>query len=143
MALRTLSLICLLACFALSGCGRDTPQAALEKAVSLLQENLEAKRTSEVLDQLHPQFSAQNEYDRVWAQRTMALMFLRHKHVQIIALGKQSRIDPTYQDKGHTQAEVTMAGAEGLIPDSARHYRVNLEWWLEDGEWKLARLNWK
>ena len=70
-------------------------------------------------------------------------MFLRHKNVQIIALGKQSRIDPTYKDKGHTEAEVTMAGAEGLIPDSARHYSVNLEWWLEDDEWKLARLNWK
>ena len=61
MALRTLSLICLFACVALSGCGRDTPQAALEKAVNQLQENLEAKRTGEVLDQLHPQFEAQNQ----------------------------------------------------------------------------------
>lgn len=143
MALRALSLICLMTCLVLSGCGRDSPLTALEKAVNQLQENLEAKRTGDVLDQLHNQFSANQQYDRDWAKRTMALMFLRHKHVQIIALGKQSRIDPTYQDKGHTEAEVTMAGAEGLIPDSARHYRVTLEWWLEDGEWKLARLNWK
>lgn len=143
MALRALSLICLMTCLALSGCGRDTPLTALEKAVNQLQENLEAKRTSEVLDQLHPQFSAKNEYDRVWAQRTMALMFLRHKNVQVIALGKQSQIDPTFKDKGHTEAEVTLTGAEGLIPDSARQYSVNLEWWLEDGEWKLARMSWK
>ena len=36
-----------------------------------------------------------------------------------------------------------LTGAEGLIPDSARHYSVTLEWWLEDGEWKLARLGWE
>ena len=39
--------------------------------------------------------------------------------------------------------ELALTGAEGLIPDSARHYSVRLEWWLEDGEWQLARLNWE
>ena len=36
-----------------------------------------------------------------------------------------------------------LTGAEGLIPDSARLYDVKLEWWLDDGEWKLARLDWE
>ena len=38
---------------------------------------------------------------------------------------------------------VTLTGAEGLLPDSASHYQVKLEWWLEDGQWQLARLNWE
>jgi hypothetical protein len=63
--------------------------------------------------------------------------------VRVIAIGTSSEVDPTYSEKGHTRAEVAMTGAEGLIPDSARHYSVKLEWWLEDGEWKLARLNWE
>ena len=95
------------------------------------------------MEQLHLQFSAQQQYDRTWAQRTMALLFLRHKQVRVMAIGTRSEIDPTYSNRGHTRAEVALTGAEGLIPDSARHYSVRLEWWLEDGEWRLARLNWE
>ena len=127
----------------LTGCTPSDPQAALEAAVQQLQDNIEAKRNDEVLDQLHPQFSAQQQYDREWARRTMALLFLRHKQVRVLAIGTSSEIDPTYSDKGHTGTELALTGAEGLIPDSARHYSVKLEWWLEEGEWKLARLNWE
>ncbi|MFZ3152527.1 MAG: hypothetical protein WA145_01725 [Pseudomonas sp.] len=131
-------------CALLSGCGaKDDPQAALEAAVQQLQDNLEAKQNSAVLDQLHPQFSAQQEFDREWAQRTMLLLFMRHKHVKVLALSKNSYLDPTYRDRGQTEALIALAGAEGLIPDSARHYRVKLEWWREGDKWKLARLSWE
>ena len=143
MPLRQLVWVLLLVLSSLSACSRDTPEAALEKAVVLLQENLESKSSSAVLEQLHGQFAAQGQYDRDWAKRTMTLLFLRHKSVQVIALSKHSEIDPIYRDKGHSRAQIAMTGAEGLIPDSARHYSVDLEWWLEDGEWRLARLDWK
>lgn len=133
----------LLVCVLLAGCARDDPQAALEAAVQQLQDNLEGKRTDRVLEQLHPQFSAQQQYDRDWAHRTMALLFLRHKQVRIIAIGTRSELDATYSGRGQTRAEVALTGAEGLIPDSARHYSVKLEWWLEGGEWRLARLEWE
>lgn len=127
----------------LAGCGaKDTPQAALEKAVLQLQDDLEAKKTSTVMDLLHAEFTAQKQFDRDWAKRTMTLLFLRHKNVKVIALSKDSRVDPTYSSKGYTEAQVAMTGAESLIPDSARHYSVKLEWWRDDDEWKLARLSW-
>ena len=65
------------------------------------------------------------------------------KHIKVLALGKNSWIDAAISSKGHTEAQVALTGAEGLIPDSARHYSVKLEWWLDDGEWKLARLDWE
>lgn len=143
MPSRRIALPLLLLCGLLAGCGRDDPQAALEQAVQQLQDNLEAKRNDQVLEQLHPQFSAQQQYDRDWAQRTMALLFLRHKQVRIIAIGTRSELDPTYSGRGHTRAEVALTGAEGLIPDSARHYSVRLEWWQEGDDWLLARLSWE
>jgi hypothetical protein len=128
----------------LVGCGgRDDPQAALEAAVQQLQDNIEAKSTSAVLEQLHGDFLARQTLDREWAKRTMTLLFLRHKHIKVLALGKNSWIDAAISSKGHTEAQVALTGAEGLIPDSARHYSVKLEWWLDDGEWKLARLDWE
>jgi hypothetical protein len=128
----------------LGGCGgKDDPQAALEAAVQQLQDNIEAKDTGAVMTQLHPEFLARQELDREWAKRTMTLLFLRHKNIQVIALGKNSWIDAAIGSKGHTEAQVGLSGAEGLIPDSARHYAVQLEWWLEGDEWKLARLSWE
>lgn len=127
----------------LGGCSKSDPQAALEAAVQELQDNLEAKDTSAVLEQLHPQLGAQQQFDRDWAQRTMMLLFLRHKQVKVLALSKSSSIDPTYSNKGYTDAQVALTGAEGLIPDSARHYSVKLEWWLEGDQWQLARLSWE
>ena len=143
MPAKRIALPFLLICALLGGCTKSDPQAALEAAVQQLQDNLEAKDTSAVLEQLHPQFRAQQQYDRQWAQRTMALLFLRHKQVKVLALSKSSSLDATYSNKGHTQAEIALTGAESLIPDSASHYSVKLEWWLEDDEWKLARLDWE
>ena len=128
----------------LGGCGgKDVPQAALEAAVQQLQDNIEAKSTAAVLEQLHGDFLARQELDREWAKRTMTLLFLRHKNIKVIALGKNSWIDAAISSKGYTEAQVGLNGAEGLIPDSARHYSVKLEWWLDGSEWKLARLDWE
>ena len=144
MSARKFALPLLLFFFFLAGCGgKDDPQAALDAAVQRLQDNLQEKNTGAVLEQLHPTFVAQQQFDRDWAKRTMTLLFLRHKNVQVIALSKNSWLDPTYSEKGHTEAQMALTGAEGLIPDSARHYAVKLEWWLEGGEWKLARLAWE
>ena len=143
MPVRRFTLALLLIVPLLSSCGRNDPQAALEAAVQQLQDNIEAKRSSAVLEQLHAQFRAEQEYDREWAKRTMLGLFMRHQNVGVIAFSKRSQIDPTYPEKGHTEAEIALTGAAGLIPDNAAHYRLKLEWWLEDGEWQLARLNWQ
>ncbi|MCW3149347.1 hypothetical protein N8H22_12150 [Stutzerimonas stutzeri] len=142
MPLRKLAtLACLLCSLLLGGC-TEQPQAALEAAVQQLQDSLEGKRTATLMELLHPDFRAQQQHDRDWARRTAALMFLRHRNVGVLALGQRSWIDPTYPDRGHTEAQVALTGAEGLLPQQAAHYSVRLEWWREGDDWRLARLDW-
>lgn len=144
MPTRLFALAFVMMCSLLTGCGaKNDPLAELEAAVEQLQSNLEGKKNSAVLEQLHPEFSAQNEFDREWAQRTMLLLFMRHKNIKVLALSKHSDLDASYRDKGYTEAQVALTGAEGLIPDSARHYSVKLEWWRDADEWRLARLTWQ
>jgi len=128
----------------LAACGRSDPQAALDAAAKNLQTALENKDSSAVMALLHPDFSAQQpEDDREWAKRTMTAMFLRHKNIQVIALLPKNWIDPQAPSRAFTDAQVALTGAEGLIPDSARQYRVTLEWRWLDKQWKLIRLQWE
>lgn len=129
--------------FALSACGRDDPQASLEAAVQKLQDNLEAKDTSAVIDQLDTSFQAQDGLDRDWARKTMTLMFLRYASVKVIAVTRKSSIDPTAPQAGLTQAQVLFTGAQGLIPERAAPYEVRLEWRRVSDEWKLTRITWE
>ncbi len=129
---------------ALLGCGQpDDPQAALDATVQRLQDALEAKDADAVLDLLDAKFRAQDELDREWARKTMALMFLRYQQVQVIAVTRSSRVDAAGGQTGRTEAQVLVTGAQGLIPERAAPYAVQLEWWREGGDWKLRDLRWQ
>ena len=127
----------------LVGCGREDPQSALEAAVVALQESIESKDTARLMGLIHNDFRANRELDQDWVRRTATLMFLRHRNVRVIALDSRSWIDPIYPEKGHSEAQIALTGAEGLLPQRLGHYNVRLEWWLTDGDWQLARLSWE
>jgi hypothetical protein len=130
--------------FSISGCSRSVdPQAALEAAVQALQDNLEAKKTSHVMDLLDSQFQAQHELDRDWAKKTMTLMFLQHANVQIVALTRSSQIDSNAPQTGYTDAQVVLTGAQNIIPNAAAPYAVRLQWHWDGKQWKLRTLDWK
>jgi hypothetical protein len=132
-----------LLCVLLHGCGGNDPGTALNGTASELQAALEAKRTNAVLELLHPTFQAGGQFDRAWAQQTMRGLFLRHRNVRILVLRESHRLDPGYHDRAYSEADVSISGAQGLIPDSAGFYKVRLEWWQHEGEWRLARLDWQ
>lgn len=142
MPVRKLAIITVLLALFLAGCARDDPQAALESAAQALQDNIENRDTAALMAQIHPAFRANQRLDREWVQRTSTLMFLRHRNVRVLALSSDSWIDPDYSNRGHTEAQVALTGAQGFLPERAGHYQARLEWWLEDGEWLLARLEW-
>ncbi len=143
MSPRTLLALLLSLLLAVGGCERDDAQAALEKANSELQESLEAKRAAALRDALHPDFLAQDRYDRNWATRTAGTLFLRHRNVRVLVLSGSSWIDPALPARGFSEAQVTLSGAEGLLPERLGHYQVRLEWRRENERWLLARMYWQ
>jgi hypothetical protein len=126
----------------LAACSKDDPQASLEAAVQQLQDQIEARDTGAVMDLLDARFRAQDEYDADWARKTMTLMFLRYAQVKVIALSRNSRIDPPGSPIGLTEAQVVVTGAQGLIPERVTPYAVTLEWRREGSVWRLRDLRW-
>jgi hypothetical protein len=140
-AFLTLSLSCAL--LWLTACSKPDPQAALEAAVQELQDHLEARDAGAVFDMLDPKFRAQDEFDRDWARKTMGLMFLRYARVKVIAVTRSSRIDPPGSPIGVTEAQIVVTGAQGLIPERAAPYAVQLRWQRDGDDWKLRDLQWE
>ena len=135
--------LALAAAVLLSACSKNDPHAQLEAAVQKLQDNLEAKDTSAVIDQLDAGFQAQDGMDQDAARKTMTLMFLRYANVKVIAVTRKSSIDPTAPQSGLTQAQVLVTGAQGLIPERAAPYEVRMEWRRVSDDWKLTRITWE
>lgn len=131
--------------FCLAACSRTSPQAALDAAAGELQTALEAKDSSKALDLLHEDFVSEQsaENGREWAQRTMTLAFLRYKNVNIVVLKQENHIDANLPDRATSVADIALIGAEGLIPDDARHYHIQLGWVKDGDKWKLLRLKWE
>ena len=124
-----------------TGCGRDNPQAELDAAVRTLQDNLESRRAGAVLEQLSSDFQARSELDREWAKRTMTLLFLQNANVKVVSLTQRSGI--TGETSGETDAQVVLAGGQGLLPERASPYSVKLQWRRDGRQWRLARLDWE
>lgn len=126
----------------LAACSKDDPQAALEAAAQRLQDALEARDSGAVFDMLDPKFRANDEFDRDWARKTMALMFLRYASVKVVAVTQSHRIDPPGSPIGVTEAQIVVTGAQGLIPERAAPYTVQLRWQRDGDDWKLRDLQW-
>jgi hypothetical protein len=137
--------VLLAAVWVLPGCSApEPPLAKLELAVQSLQEALEAKNTSDVMQQLDERFRAQDELDADWARKTMVLMFFRYAQVRIVSVSSRSSLeDGEGGTLGRTEAQVLVTGAQGLIPERLEPYTVTLRWRLEGDDWKLRDLYWK
>ncbi|MFN3986857.1 MAG: hypothetical protein ACK4KV_15285 [Rhodocyclaceae bacterium] len=127
----------------LPGCAADDPLAELDGALAKLQEALDEKRNAAVMAKLHPDFQAGDGLDAEWARRTMTGMFLVHRNVKVIVLSKTRGLAPGALDAALVEARVVLTGAERLVPDQARQYRVEMEWRRVGTEWLLFRLDWE
>lgn len=136
-------ILVLLLMLTLAACGQQSPDERLNQSLDALRQGIESRSSDQVMAVLHPDFQANRQYDRDWARRTMAMMFLQNQRINVLVLSQDTRIDPVYTGQAQTRAQVTLSGAERFIPDSTRHYQITLDWLEDDGDWRLHRLTWE
>jgi len=71
--------------------------------------------------------------------------FLQHANVKVVALTRESHMDPSAPHAGYTDtdAQVVLTGAQNIVPDAAAPYAVRLQWLREGKQWKLRTLECK
>jgi hypothetical protein len=57
-----------------------------------------------------------------------------------VVTNRANHINPRMPDRAISEGDVTLLGAENLLPGSATRYRVQLGWMREGKEWKLMHL---
>lgn len=137
------SLLWLFGALAIAACSTSSPEDALNKAAKQLQSNLEEKNAGAVVKQLHTDFQAQQHHDKQAAHQQMLGLFLRYRNVNIIVLNRQCQLDKGFNYRGQCTAQVTVTGAQGLIPERLDYYQVSSQWELESGDWLLHGLDWQ
>lgn len=132
-----------LATTSLIACSSTTPEDALNEAAKQLQNSLEDKQASAVVKQLHDDFQAQQRYDKQAVHQQMLGLFLRYRNVNIIVLNRQCQLDRGFNYRGQCTAQVTVTGAQGLIPERLDYYQVSSQWELSGDDWLLHSLDWQ
>ena len=128
------------------GCSKSTPEQAILNNIDALQTAIEDKDNSDVREHISLHFIGGSGATQITAdnlQAYLAGMFLRHAKIGVLVSNTQvtvSEFDPYIATSTST---VAVTGAEGLIPDAARLYKVNATWRLESDQWKLLELTWK
>ncbi|MEH6565808.1 MAG: hypothetical protein V7756_10835 [Halopseudomonas sp.] len=137
------TLLLLLVTLTLCACGASSPDERLNQAIDQLQESIESRDREQVTALLHPDFSAQDQFDNAWAERTLRLMFLQNQRIGVLVSSQETQIDPGYPERAETTARVTLTGAERFLPNSAGQYDIRLLWLDVDGQWLLRDIDWQ
>lgn len=125
----------------LAACAQPPPEQRLREAIGELQAALDARASGGIGDRLAADFIGPDGLDRDGAIRMARLSFLRYRDVGV----RLGPLDVQMQE-AHARVGFTAAltgGSGGLLPDSARLYRVDTGWRLEDGEWLLTSADWR
>ena len=135
-------LLLLLAFMGLSGCARTPPEQRLRERIAQMQEALEARRPADFSDGVAEDFAGDGGLDREGVRNLLRVQMLRNAAIGV-TLGP---LEVALQ--GDTRAKVSFSamltgGSGGLMPDSARPWKVTTGWRDGSDGWQLIYAEWE
>ncbi len=128
----------------LGACGEPLPlQQAIAENTRAIQQAMEEKDRSGVLDHLSVEFSANDQLDREAVGVMLLRHFIAHRNITVSILDSSISPHPGYANLAEAHYSVIITGAENLLPERARVTQVDALWRLEDGEWRLYEIRWE
>jgi hypothetical protein len=130
----------------LAGCA-DPPPAEddIEKALDSMEKAVENNNPEPVLDRLHGDFELNRSgrpLSRSQAERLLRLTLKRHQNVSVVLTRVKVESEPSRPDRARAwfSAVVTSSSRSRFLPEDGELYRIESEWGLEDGQWKLRNV---
>ncbi len=141
-------LLCTMCLLVLAACAPTPPEAGIRAAVDDIAHALDAHDNAAVRAYLTDTFQGgpaaePGQLDKAGVRRLLAGYFLRYRNIGVVISGLT--ITPLAHDptQAWSDATVLLTGAEGLVPETGRLYKVRGLWTQSDGDWRLVQLTWE
>ena len=136
-------LVSLLIALTASGCSRTPAEEAILENIKSMQRAAEDKKSRKAVECIDDAFLGNRGIDKMSLRRIMAGAFIRHKNITIAITRMEVNVNQQDPFSATMNGVVVLSGAENILPQDGRIYKVSGDWQYKDGEWLLVRANWE
>lgn len=132
---------CWVVAVGLAGCSHSPPEARLRERITAMQEALEARNPRAFAAGIAEDFTADAGLDKEGVRNLLRAQLLRNQRIGV-TLGP---LDVQLHGERASVAFKAMltGGSGGLIPDSARGWRITSGWRDGPDDWQLIQARWE
>lgn len=126
----------------LFACSKPPAEAALRSDIERIAQAVQAKRSQDILPFIDDQMTTAQGLGKQDLQRMLFVYFRRYKNVSVTI----SRLDVDMsadERRARVLAIVLLSGAKNLVPQSGNIYRIESDWYLNDGHWLIDDVSWQ
>lgn len=131
----------------LSACGgpEQSPQDRIKSLIDRAEQAAEARDISVFKEDVSGEYRDRRGYDRRTVLRIIQGIFLRNQQIHLFSVVRDLEV---HGDTASARVMVAMAGrpiesAESLLDTRARLMRFDVDFTLEDGEWRVRAVTWE
>jgi hypothetical protein len=118
----------------------ESDEAQIKNQIDSLQQAIEAHDRGDFMALVDADYHDQMNNNRKKLEAILLGYFLRYKDISILISATSVEVT---QIRAEAHSQVVISGGRGVIPESARHYRVQSCWKKVDDEWLLSCLKWR
>ena len=126
-----------------SACSKTPAEETILANIHSMQQAAEDKKPRAAVEYLADGFAGNQGVDKMTLRRIMVGLFLRHQNVHVTIPRMDINVNPQDQYSASMEGVVILAGAENILPQDGRMYKVSGDWQYIDGEWMLVRARWE
>jgi ketosteroid isomerase-like protein len=124
----------------LGGCSRVDPEARLRAEIASMQQAVQSRQPSEVMDRVTADFSGNGGMDREALHNLLRVQFLANADVGATIGPLEVALQG---DHATVRFSALLTGGNGRwLPDQAGAYQVTTGWRLDGSSWKLYTAQW-
>jgi ketosteroid isomerase-like protein len=132
--------VLLLVCVLATGCAGNPDEEALRASIAAMQEAVEQRSLSGVMERVTDDFGGSEGLDRATLQRILQGQIIANAKIGAtigpISIERQG-------DRASASFSLILTGGSGrFLPERGRAYRITSGWRVEDGEWKVYVAEW-
>ncbi len=126
-----------------SGCSKTPAEEAILKNIEYMQQAAENREPRNAVRFVDEDFVGNRGIDKMGLRGVVAAALFRHAKIGITITSIKIEVDPVDPYVANMNCVAVFTGAESLLPQDGRIYKITGEWYHKGGDWLLVRASWE